>query len=119
MDPILVDPWGSESDLSLANLFFCPGNYLLFLLLQEEVSNMPEYTGNSNYSTFGPYLLVFLGPSTTIWQRMALGLHHPRLGKLALSHPKGGEIRVGEIRKSRTVNLSFRCLDKPSVNQMG
>ncbi len=47
---------------------------------------MREYTSDSRNITFGNHLLVFLGPSNTIWQRMDLGLHHPRLGKLGLSH---------------------------------
>ena len=80
---------------------------------------MCEYTSNSNSITFGHHLLVFLGPSNTIWQRMALGVHHPRLGKLSLSYVKGDELTVGKIRESGNVNIGFRGLDKSSGHPMG
>lgn len=80
---------------------------------------MREYTSNSDHVTFGHHLLVFLGPSNTIWQRMGLGVHHPRLGKLGLSPAKGNQLPVGEIRESGYVNFGFRGLDKSSVHPMG
>ena len=80
---------------------------------------MRECTSNSRDITFGHHLLVFLGPRNTIWQRMDLGLHHPRLGKFGLYHTKGGKTPVDEIRESRNVDIGFRHFDKPSVHQMG
>ena len=80
---------------------------------------MREYTSSPNDITFGHHLLVFLGPSNTIWQRMDMGLYHPRLGKFGLSHIKGDQLPAGEIRESGNVNIGCRRLDKPFVHQMG
>jgi hypothetical protein len=80
---------------------------------------MREYISNSNHVTFGHHLLVFLGPSNTIWQRVGLGVHHPLLGKLSLSHAKGNQLSVGEIRDSGYVNRGLCGLNKSSVHAMG
>ena len=80
---------------------------------------MREYASNSRNFSLGHHLLVFLGPSNSIWQRMDLGLHHPRLGKSGLSHTKGDQIPVGEILESDNANIGFRRLDKSSLHPMG
>ena len=88
-------------------------------MLYQEIKDMSQSIGNPRDINDRYYILVFLGTSFSLRERMDLGLYHAFFWSFILTDPEICQTTIRSLFESVYRCISLHSINKPVVIQVG